>query len=82
MQVKKQISAEEFDRIFDEGGDISPYVDFSEGIKWFPIPLKVWALRLANKEAERLGTTREELMASWIMEHIEKLRSKGEKEAS
>lgn len=73
----KSISAEEFDRIFDQGGDISPYVDWSKGrrpnleIKRVNVDLPQWMIGALDREAERLGISRQAVVKTWLGEKIE-----------
>lgn len=73
---RKSISAEEFDRLFDEGGDISPYVDWSKArrpnleIKRVNVDLPQWMINALDREAERLGVTRQSVIKTWIDEKI------------
>ena len=71
----KAITAAEFDRKFDDGEDISEYLDWDNA--WRPnerietsIELTALLLRQLDEEAVRLGTTREALVAQWIGEKL------------
>ena len=72
----KRISAEEFDRLFDEGGDISPYVDWSKArrpnleIKRVNVDLPQWMINALDREADRLGITRQSVIKTWLDEKI------------
>jgi len=76
----KTISAEEFDRLFDEGGDVSPYVDRSKARRIQPTIRRVnvdfpyWMVHALDDEAERLGITRQSVIKTWIGEKIEARR--------
>ncbi|MFO0987086.1 MAG: CopG family antitoxin [Alphaproteobacteria bacterium] len=78
----KSISAEEFDRLFDEGGDISPYLDLSKArrpnleIKRVNVDLPRWMINAFDREAERLGVTRQSVIKTWLAEKIEERRAK------
>ena len=78
----KTISAAEFDRLFDEGGDISPYVDRSKGRRIHPLIRRVnvdfpyWMVFALDDEAERLGVTRQSVIKTWLAEKIEERRAK------
>lgn len=78
----KSISAEEFDRLFDEGGDISPYVDWSKArrpnleIKRVNVDLPRWMINAFDREAERLGVTRQSVIKTWLAEKIEERQAK------
>lgn len=73
---RKSISAEEFDRLFDEGGDISPYVDWSKArrpnleIKRINVDLPQWMINALDREASRLGVTRQSVIKTWLDEKI------------
>ena len=76
----KTITAAELDEKFDNGEDISEYLDWSKAsrpnleLKHVDIDLPVWMLRDLDKEAERLGVTRESLVTQWIKERLEASR--------
>ncbi|QTK80844.1 CopG family transcriptional regulator [Agrobacterium tumefaciens] len=73
----KTISAEDFDKKFDDGEDLDGYIDWSKarrpGLEMvhvdIDLPEKV--LRRVDAEAARLGVTRQSLMANWIAERLE-----------
>ncbi|MCM0605395.1 MAG: hypothetical protein KA715_04835 [Xanthomonadaceae bacterium] len=73
---RKKITAEEFDKIFDEGGDITPYVDFSQGVRKVNIDLPIWAIKELDKEALRRGIARQALMKTWLIDKIDSLKEK------
>ena len=73
----KTISAEEFDRKFDDDEDIDDYLDWSKASRpglemvHVDIDLPEKLLRKVDAEAVRLGRTRQSLMAEWIAERLE-----------
>ncbi len=73
----KTMSAEDLDRRFDDGEDVSNYVDWSQAkrpgveIEHVEVDLPKWLLKRIDAEAERLGTTRQSLLAQWISEKVE-----------
>ncbi|MDA5634093.1 MULTISPECIES: type II toxin-antitoxin system BrnA family antitoxin [Rhizobium/Agrobacterium group] len=71
----KTISAEDFDRKFDDGEDVDDYVDWSKasrpGKEQTNFDLPNGILRQVDAEAARLGTTREALIVKWISEKLE-----------
>jgi len=79
---KKTISAEEFDRLFDEGHDISEYLDHSSARRPGLDPMAVgfdlpqWMVYWLYNEAESRGTTKEALMKAFIEERIEQEKAK------
>ena len=72
------MKAEEFEKKFDEGKDISMYLDISKTSrprqkqKNLNVSFPVWMLRSLDKEAERLGVPRQAIIKFWIAEHLEK----------
>lgn len=72
----KTISAAEFDRMFDEGEDISAYVDWSKARRPGLEPKRVnvdfptWVVEGLDREARRLGVTRQALIKLWIAERL------------
>ena len=79
---QKRISAEELDRLFDEGKeDILQYFDLSTArrpnleIKRVNVDLPRWMINALDGEAERLGITRQSVIKTWIGEMIEARRA-------
>lgn len=76
----KAISAEQFDKYFDEGRDMTPYVDFSKAkfqppmIQRVNLDMPVEMLKKADKEANRVGVTRTSLFKIWIAERLDQLK--------
>lgn len=72
----KTISAEEFDRRFDNGEDVSEFVDWSKATrpnleaKRVNVDFPTWMVRGLDKEAQRLGVTRQALIKIWIAERL------------
>jgi hypothetical protein len=72
----KMISAAEFDRRFDEGEDISEYVDWSSArrpgleSKRVNVDFPAWVVNGLDREAKRLGVTRQSLIKMWIAERL------------
>ena len=73
----KTISAKEFDRMFDDGEDISEYLDFATARhlnlepKRVNIDFPTWVVQGLDDEAKRLGVTRQSLVKLWIAEKLE-----------
>ena len=71
MNKTKTISAEEFDRKFDAGEDISEYLDFDNAIRpnkpqRLTLDLPGWTVSALDKEAGRIGITRQSLIKTLI----------------
>ena len=76
MKVVERITAEEFDAKFDNGEDISAYVDWSKARRPNQEPRRVnvdfpaWVVEGLDKEARHLGVTRQSLIKMWIAERL------------
>lgn len=72
----KTISAAEFDRRFDDGEDLSDYIDWSTARRPNLEPKRVnvdfptWMVNGLDREARRLGITRQALIKTWIAEKL------------
>jgi hypothetical protein len=72
----KTISAKEFEKKFDDGEDISEYLDFSKAtrpnleLKRVNVDFPQWVVKGLDKEAQRLGVTRQSLIKMWIAEKL------------
>jgi hypothetical protein len=76
----KTISADEFDRKFDDGEDISDYVDWSTATRpnLEPIELTVTIMRgtklRLERQAKELGVSVDSLLEEWLREKLEAAR--------
>ena len=72
------MKAREFDKKFDEGGDISKYLDISKARrpkqeqKRVNLDFPIWMIQLLDKEAKRLGVPRQSIIKVWVAERLEK----------
>jgi hypothetical protein len=72
------MKANEFDKEFDEGEDITRYLDLSKARrpgqeqKRVNVDFPTWMIRLLDKEAKRLGVPRQAIIKVWIGERLEK----------
>ena len=72
----KTITAEEFDQRFDDGEDMSEYIDWSSArrpnleLKRINVDFPAWVVNGLDKEARRLGVTRQSLIKIWIAERL------------
>ena len=68
--------AKEFDRKFDNGEDVTRYLDLSKVTRPGQTPRRVnvdfpeWMIHSMDKEARRLGVTRQSVIKFWIAERI------------
>ncbi|MGW0231554.1 type II toxin-antitoxin system BrnA family antitoxin [Actinopolymorpha singaporensis] len=69
--------AEEFDRRFDEGEDVSSSLDVAAarrpGLEQrrVNVDFPVWMIESLDREARRLGVTRQSIIKVWIAERLE-----------
>jgi hypothetical protein len=72
----RKISSDEFERKFDEGEDISSYIDWSKArrpgleLKRVNVDFPTWVVDDLDREAHRLGVTRQALIKLWIAERL------------
>lgn len=72
------MKAREFDKRFDEGEDISKYLDVSKARrpereqKRVNVDFPLWMIHLLDKEANRLGVPRQSIIKVWVAERLEK----------
>jgi hypothetical protein len=77
--ARKTISAEEFDRLFDEGSDeIDQYIDSSKArrpgqeAKRVNVDFPQWMVAKLDAEAKRRGVTRQALIKMWLAEKLDR----------
>jgi hypothetical protein len=70
------MKAEEFDKKFDEGEDVSRYLDISktrrpvQDQKRVNVDFPLWMIQLLDKEAKRLGVPRQAIIKLWVAERL------------
>jgi hypothetical protein len=75
------MKAKAFDKRFDDGKDISKYLDMSKARKpgqeqkRVNVDFPLWMIHLLDKEAKRLGVPRQSIIKVWVSERIEKVSS-------
>ena len=71
------MKASEFDRKFDDGEDVSDHVDWSQAsrpniaTKRVNVDFPAWVVDGLDRQAERLGVTRQALIKLWIAERLQ-----------
>ena len=71
------MKARELDKRFDEGEDISKYLDMSKARrpkqeqKRVNVDFPLWMIQLLDKEARRLGVRRQSIIKVWVAERLE-----------
>ncbi len=72
------MKAKEFDRIFEEGKDITNSLNLKKATrpgqlqKRVNVDFPTWIIDSLDKEARRLGVTRQSIIKVWIAEHLSK----------
>ena len=75
------MKAKKFDKSFDDGRDISKYLNMSKARrpgqeqKRVNVDFPVWMIHLLDKEAKRLGVPRQSIIKVWVSERMEKVSS-------
>jgi hypothetical protein len=71
------MKAEEFDRRFDEGEDVTSALDVdrarrpSVAQRRVNVDFPAWVVEALDREAKRLGVTRQSIIKVWIVERLE-----------
>ena len=74
--MKKSITTDELDRKFDDGEDISSFVDWSAArrinkeSKRVNVDFPGWMVEAMDKEADRIGITRQALIKVIVAEKL------------
>jgi macrodomain Ter protein organizer (MatP/YcbG family) len=72
------MKAKEFDEKFDEGEDITKYLDVSKARrpeqeqKRVNVDFPLWMIHQLDKEAKRLGVPRQSIIKVWVAERLKK----------
>jgi hypothetical protein len=75
--MKPKVSAEEFDRAFDAGEDITPHLDLDRATRpglaarRVNVDFPAWMVEGLDARAAHLGITRQALIKMWIAERLE-----------
>jgi biotin operon repressor len=70
------MKAKDLDKLFDSGGDISKFLIMSRARRTNETPRRVnvdfpaWMIHSLDKEASRLGVTRQSIIKIWISERL------------
>ena len=72
------MKAKDFDEMFDNGQNITEYLDIANARrpeqeqKRVNVDFPVWMIQSLDKEARRLGVPRQSIIKVWIAERLEK----------
>ncbi|MBN2414142.1 CopG family transcriptional regulator [candidate division KSB1 bacterium] len=70
------MKAEEFDKKFDDGQDVTEYFDIENARrpeqeqKRVNVDFPLWMIKSLDNEARRLGVTRQSIIKVWIAERL------------
>ena len=71
-----RLPADELDRKFDDGEDITPYLDFSKtrrpgrDVRRVNVDFPSWMVEELDRESTRLGVTRQAVIKTWIGDRL------------
>ena len=75
------MKAEEFDKLFDDGEDITHLLDLSSARrpnleqKRVNVDFPIWMVNQLDREAKRVGVTRQSIIKMWLAERLERTQS-------
>jgi len=75
------MKAKEFDKKFDDGQDVSKHLDLNRAkrtnqeAKRVNVDFPSWMIHSLDKEAHRLGVTRQSIIKVWISERLKKKKT-------
>ncbi|MAG32658.1 MAG: CopG family transcriptional regulator [Deltaproteobacteria bacterium] len=75
------MKAKQLDKKFDEGEDITKYLDVSKAHRpeqeqrRVNVDFPIWMIHSLDKEAERLGVPRQSIIKVWVAERLEKKKA-------
>jgi hypothetical protein len=75
------MKSEEFDKKFDDGEDVSKYLDFTNATRpgreqrRVNVDFPVWMIQSLDREAKRLGVPRQAVIKVWIADRLEHAHS-------
>lgn len=79
---KAELDAAEIDRLFDEGVDMTPYIDESSiehpnlAVRKVNCALPNWVIQEAEIEARRLAVSRSAVLNMWLAEEADRNRER------
>jgi hypothetical protein len=74
------MKSKEFDKLFDEGKDITHLLDMSSArrpnqeLKRVNVDFPIWMVKQLDQESKRLGVTRQSIIKIWLAERLERSR--------
>ena len=75
------MKAKQLDKKFDDGEDITKYLDVSKAHRpeqeqrRVNVDFPIWMIQSLDKEAKRLGVPRQSIIKVWVAERLEKMKA-------
>ena len=79
--MKANTKAKKLDEKFDEGEDITTYLDVSKAHRpeqeqrRVNVDFPIWMIHSLDKEAKRLGVPRQSIIKVWVAERLERKKA-------
>ena len=73
---KNTIKAKEFDKRFEAGEDIEPFLDWDQATRpnieqrRVNVDLPIWMIGSLDREAKKVGVTRQSIVKVWLAERL------------
>jgi hypothetical protein len=77
MNKDSTMTAQDFDQRFDDGEDITPYIDPSSihrpglEVRRVNVDFPEWVIQKLDQQSKRIGVSRQALIKLWISERIQ-----------
>ncbi len=81
-EKRKNITAKEFEAKFDAGEDVDEYLDYEAAIRRITLDLPVWMTKALDREAKRMGVSRQAVIKTWLTERLDNLKVSRKKHAA
>lgn len=84
MSTKARVKAATFDRRFDAGDDVTGHLDLTKArrpgmeAKRVNVDFPLWMVQSLDREAQRLGVTRQSLIKLWLADRLDRQNSAGD----
>ncbi len=71
-QRRGHVPARIFDEKFDRGEGVTSHLNLSRAVRRVNVDLPLWEIEELDREANRLGITRQALIKVWLAERLER----------
>ena len=85
--MKASLKARDFDAAFDDGKDVLQHLDLTKARRpkheqrRVNVDFPTWMIELLDKEASRIGVTRQSIIKLWLAERLERAGSNSSDQA-